>query len=551
MAMEDCSDLAAGVKRIYGIVGDSLNGLTDAVRRQGKIEWLHVRHEEVAAFAAGAEAHLTGEIAVCAGSCGPGNLHLINDLFDCHRSRVPVLGIAAHIPSAEIGSGYFQETHPQMLFQECSYYCELVSTAHQMPRVLEVAIRQAVGKRGASVVVIPGDVALQPAASAAPPNGGGLLPLPPIVTPSRPDLDGLAALLNGNDRVTILCGSGCQGAHDELMELGGRLNAPMVHALRGKEHVEWDNPYDVGMTGLIGFSSGYYAMRDCDVLLMLGTDFPYRQFYPEGNGTRIAQVDLRPENIGRRVGVDLGVVGDVRATLSSLLPLLKPKRDGSHLAKAQQHYAAARKELDRLARGTPGKGLIHPQQIAKTISDQAAPDAIFTCDVGLPTVWAARYLAMNGKRRLVGSFWHGSMANAMAQALGAQAAYPGRQVISLCGDGGLTMLMGDLLSLVQLNLPVKVVVFNNGTLGFVELEQKSTGFLDFGVDFKNPNFAKMADAVGIRGIRIEDAAQVEHGIADALAHKGPVLVDAVVNRTELVMPPSVTLEMAKGFTLSW
>jgi pyruvate dehydrogenase (quinone) len=541
--------VAAGVKRIYGIVGDSLNGLTDAVRRQGKIEWLHVRHEEVAAFAAGAEAHLTGEIAVCAGSCGPGNLHLINGLFDCHRSRVPVLGIAAHIPSAEIGSGYFQETHPQMLFQECSYYCELVSTAHQMPRVLEVAIRQAVGKRGASVVVIPGDVALQPAASAAPPNGGGLLQLPPIVTPSRPDLDGLAALLNGNDRVTILCGSGCQGAHDELMELGGRLNAPMVHALRGKEHVEWDNPYDVGMTGLIGFSSGYYAMRDCDVLLMLGTDFPYRQFYPEGNGARIAQVDLRPENIGRRVGVDLGVVGDVRATLSSLLPLLKPKRDGSHLAKAQQHYAAARKELDRLARGTPGKGLIHPQQIAKTISDQAAPDAIFTCDVGLPTVWAARYLAMNGKRRLVGSFWHGSMANAMAQALGAQAAYPGRQVISLCGDGGFTMLMGDLLSLVQLDLPVKVVVFNNGTLGFVELEQKSTGFLDFGVDFKNPNFAKMAEAVGLRGIRIEDAAQVEDSIADALAHNGPVLVDAVVNRTELVMPPSVTLEMAKGFTL--
>ena len=458
---------AAGVKRIYGIVGDSLNGLTDAVRRQGKMEWLHFRHEEVAAFAAGAEAHLTGEIAVCAGSCGPGNLHLINGLFDCHRPRVPVLGIAAHIPSPEIGSGYFQETQPQILFQECSHYCELVSTAHQMPRVLEVAIRQAVGKRGVSVVVIPGDVALQPAASAAQPNAGGLLPSPPIVTPSRPDLDRLATLLNGDDRATILCGSGCQGAHDELIALGARLKAPMVHALRGKEHVEWDNPYDVGMTGLIGFSSGYYAMRDCDVLLMLGTDFPYRQFYPEGNGARIAQVDLRPENIGRRVAVDLGVVGDVRATLSSLLPLLKPKRDGSHLAKAQQHYAGARKELDRLAKGTPGKGLIHPQQIAKTISDQAAADAIFTCDVGLPTVWAARYLAMNGKRRLVGSFWHGSMANALAQALGAQAAYPGRQVISLCGDGGFTMLMGDFLSLVQLNLPVKVVVFNNGTLGFV------------------------------------------------------------------------------------
>ena len=542
--------VAAGVKRIYGIVGDSLNGLTDAVRRHGKIEWVHVRHEEVAAFAAGAEAHLTGELAVCAGSCGPGNLHLINGLFDCHRSRVPVLAIAAQIPSPEIGSGYFQETHPQSLFQECSHYCEFISVANQMPRVLTTAIHQAVGKRGVSVVVIPGDVALQPASNAPPPKAEGLLPLPPIVTPSRPDLDRLAALLNGEDaRITILCGSGCQGAHDELLALCERLKAPMVHALRGKEHVEWDNPYDVGMTGLIGFASGYYAMRDCDVLLMLGTDFPYRQFYPEGNGVRIAQIDLRPENIGRRVPVDLGVVGDVRPTLTALLPLLKQKRDGTHLARAQQHYAKSRKELDHLAKGTPGKRLLHPQQIAKAISDQAAADAIFTCDVGLPTVWAARYLAMNGRRRLLGSFWHGSMANAMAQAIGAQAAFPGRQVVSLSGDGGFTMLMGDFITLTQYKLPVKIVVFNNGTLGFVELEQKSTGFLDFGVDLQNPNFAAMAEAVGVRGIRIEDAGQVEDGIAAALAHDGPVLVDAVVNRTELAMPPSITLEMAKGFTL--
>jgi pyruvate dehydrogenase (quinone) len=542
--------VAAGVKRIYGIVGDSLNGLTDAVRRHGKIEWVHVRHEEVAAFAAGAEAHLTGELAVCAGSCGPGNLHLINGLFDCHRSRVPVLAIAAQIPSPEIGSGYFQETHPQSLFQECSHYCEFISVANQMPRVLTTAIHQAVGKRGVSVVVIPGDVALQPASNAPPPKAEGLLPLPPIVTPSRPDLDRLAALLNGEDaRITILCGSGCQGAHDELLALGERLKAPMVHALRGKEHVEWDNPYDVGMTGLIGFASGYYAMRDCDVLLMLGTDFPYRQFYPEGNGVRIAQIDLRPENIGRRVPVDLGVVGDVRPTLTALLPLLKQKRDGTHLARAQQHYAKSRKELDHLAKGTPGKRLLHPQQIAKAISDQAAADAIFTCDVGLPTVWAARYLAMNGRRRLLGSFWHGSMANAMAQAIGAQAAFPGRQVVSLSGDGGFTMLMGDFITLTQYKLPVKIVVFNNGTLGFVELEQKSTGFLDFGVDLQTPNFAAMAEAVGVRGIRIEDAGQVEDGIAAALAHDGPVLVDAVVNRTELAMPPSITLEMAKGFTL--
>jgi len=541
---------AAGVKRIYGIVGDSLNGLTDAVRRHGKIEWLHVRHEEVAAFAAGAEAHLTGELAVCAGSCGPGNLHLINGLFDCHRSRVPVLGIAAHIPSPEIGSGYFQETHPQILFQECSHYCELIAGARQMPRVLDVAIREAVGKRGVSVVVIPGDVALQPATDAPAPKAGGLLPRAPVVTPSPGDLDRLAALLNGeDDRITILCGSGCQGAHHELLALGARLKAPMVHALRGKEHVEWENPYDVGMTGLIGFSSGYYAMRDCDVLLMLGTDFPYRQFYPEGNAVRIAQVDLRPENIGRRVPVDLGVVGDVRATLTALLPLLKQKRDGKHLSQAQQHYAKSRRELDDLAKGTSGKRLIHPQQIAKALSDQAAADAIFTCDVGLPTVWAARYLAMNGKRRLLGSFWHGSMANAMAQAIGAQAVYPSRQVISLSGDGGFTMLMGDFISLTQLKLPVKVVVFNNGTLGFIELEQKSTGFLEFGTEFNNPNFAAMAKAMGIYGVRLEDPADVEPGIAAALAHDGPVLIDAVVNRTELAMPPSITLEMAKGFTL--
>jgi pyruvate dehydrogenase (quinone) len=541
--------VAAGVKRIYGIVGDSLNGLTDAIRRQGKIEWVHVRHEEVAAFAAGAEAHLTGELAVCAGSCGPGNLHLINGLFDCHRSRVPVLGIAAQIPSPEIGSGYFQETRPQALFQECSHYCELVSGANQMPRALEVAIREAVGKRGVSVVAIPGDVALQPASAAPPPKAGGLIPLPPVVTPSRSDLDRLAALLNGDDRITILCGSGCQGAHDELVALGERLKAPMVHALRGKEHVEWDNPYDVGMTGLIGFSSGYYAIRDCDVLLMLGTDFPYRQFYPEGNSVRIAQVDLRAENIGRRVPVDLGVVGDVRATVAALLPLLKQKRDDTHLAQARQHYAKSRKALDDLANGTPGKRLLHPQQMAKAVSDQAAADAVFTCDVGLPTVWAARYLAMNGKRRLIGSFWHGSMANAMAQAIGAQAAFPGRQVISLSGDGGFTMLMGDFLSLAQLGLPVKVVVFNNGALGFVELEQKSTGFLPFGTEFKNPNFAAMAEATGVRGIRIEDPAEVEKGVAAALAHDGPALIDAVVARTELAMPPSITIEMAKGFTL--
>jgi pyruvate dehydrogenase (quinone) len=539
----------AGVKRVYGVVGDSLNGLTDSLRRQGKVAWIHVRHEEVAAFAAGAEAHLTGELAVCAGSCGPGNLHLINGLFDCHRSRVPVLAIAAQIPSPEIGAGYFQETHPQTLFKECSRYCEFISEPRQMPRTLEIAIREAVGNRGVSVVVLPGDVALEAASDAPPTKVGGLLPALPVVAPATADLERLAALLNGDGSVTILCGSGCQGAHDELLALGKKLKAPMVHALKGKEYVEWDNPYDVGMTGLIGFASGYYAMLDCDVLLMLGTDFPYRQFYPGEAGVRIAQVDLRPEQIGRRAPVDIGVVGDVKTTIAALLPLLKEKRDDAHLAQARDHYAKTRKSLDDLAVGKAGKRLVHPQQVAKAISDQAATDAIFTCDVGLPTVWAARYLAMNGKRRLIGSFWHGSMANAMAQAIGAQTAFPNRQVISLSGDGGFTMLMGDFLSLTQLSLPVKVVVFNNGKLGFVELEQMSTGFLTTGTDLKNPNFAAMAEAVGVRGIRIETPDEVKDGVAAALAHAGPVVIDAVVAPTELAMPPAITIEMAKGFTL--
>jgi len=541
--------LAAGVKRIYGIVGDSLNGLTDALRQQGKIEWIHVRHEEVAAFAAAGEAHLTGELAVCAGSCGPGNLHLINGLFDCHRSRLPVLAIAAQIPSAEIGSGYFQETHPQDLFKECSHFCELISSANQMPRTLEMAIHAAVAERGVAVVVIPGDVALQPAAEAPVPKPSGLLPAAPIVAPANADLERLAGLLNGDGRVTMLCGSGCQGAHAQLLALAKCLKAPIVHALKGKEHVEWDNPYDVGMTGLIGFSSGYYAMLDCDVLLMLGTDFPYRQFYPRGGGVRIAQVDQRGEVIGRRAVVDVGVVGDVRATIEALLPRLKEKRDSGHLDQACEHYRKARKGLDELAVGRAGKPPIHPQQVAKAISDHAADDAVFTCDVGLPTVWAARYLAMNGKRRLIGSFWHGSMANAMSQAIGAQAALSQRQVISLSGDGGFTMLMGDFLTLVQHNLPVKVVVFNNGALGFIEIEQKSSGFLDFGTKFKNPNFAAMAEAVGVHGIRLEDPGDVERGIAEALAHDGPALVDAVVSRMVLPIPPSITVEMAKGFTL--
>jgi pyruvate dehydrogenase (quinone) len=537
---------AVGVRRVYGIVGDSLNGFTDSLRRKGGIDWLHVRHEEVAAFAAAGDAHATGELAVCAGSCGPGNLHLINGLFDAHRSRVPVVAIAAHIPSAEIGSGYFQETHPEALFRECSSYCELVSSPEQMPRALQMAIRRSVAERCVSVLVIPGDVALKEAQEARAPQVRGLVLPKPIVVPPEDALDRLAALLNECERVTLLCGGGVEGAHDQVVALASALKAPIVHALRGKEHIEWDNPFDVGMTGLIGFSSGYYAMGACEALLMLGTDFPYRQFYPEA--ARIAQVDIRPESIGRRVPVELGLIGDVRHTVAALLPRIAQKTTDRHLRASVEHYAEARAALDKLADGKPG-GRLHPQHVVRVLSERASEDAVFTADVGLPTVWSARYLAMNGKRRLIGSFWHGSMANAMPHAIGAQAAFPGRQVISLSGDGGFTMLMGDLLSLKQLGLPVKVVVFNNGALGFIELEQKSSGFVDFGTGLDNPDFAAMAEAVGIKGIRIDDPADVEGGIAEALAHDGPVVIDAVVERMELAMPPKVTAEMAKGFTL--
>ena len=467
---------AAGVRRIYGVAGDSLNALTEALRSHGGIDWVHTRHEEVAAFAAGGEAHLTGSLAVCAGSCGPGNLHLINGLFDCHRSRVPVLAIAAQIPSAEIGRNYFQETHPQTLFQECSHYCEMVSTPEQMPGVLETAIRSAVGKRGVSVLVLPGDVAMLPAPSGA--LSPSLLPAAPVVRPADAELEQLATLLNGSAKLTLLCGRGCAGAHAPLMRLAEALKSPIVHALGGKEAVEHDNPYDVGMTGLIGFSSGYAAMMGCDMLLMLGTDFPYRQFYP--TDATIAQVDLRPENLGRRCRVNLGLVGDVGATIEALLPRLDQKPGRKHLDASLAHYARAREGLDELAVGHPGRKPIHPQFLAKTLNDLAADDAVFTADVGTPTIWAARYLKVGANRRLIGSWCHGSMANAMPQAIGAQATYLDRQVISLSGDGGFTMLMGDLLTLVQHKLPVKVVVFNNGSLGFVELEMKAAGYLETG-----------------------------------------------------------------------
>ncbi len=551
MATKSVADLlvetlaAAGVERIYGVCGDSLNGITDSLRRQKQIRWIHVRNEETAAFAAGAEAHLTGRLAVCAGSCGPGNLHLINGLYDCHRSRVPVLAIAAQIPSNEIGSGYFQETHPEHLFAQCSHYCELVSQAEQMPRVLEIGIQSALSQRGVSVVAIPGDVSLRDAVDREPRLHHP--PARPIVCPSEDEIATLAKLLNDSRKTTLFCGAGCAGAHAELIELAGRLNAPIVHALRGKEYVEYDNPYDVGMTGLLGFSSGYHAMMNADLLLMLGTDFPYQQFFPKD--ATIIQIDLRGEQLGRRTKLDYGFVGDTRTTLRALLPKLRQSTDDAHLKAALAHYGKTRKGLDELAAEGSGQKPIHPQYVVRVLDELAARDAVFTCDVGTPTIWAARYLTMNGRRRLLGSFNHGSMANALPQAIGAQVSHPGRQVVSLSGDGGLAMLMGDLLSLRQLRAPVKLIVFKNDSLAFVELEMKAAGFLDFGTDLENPDFAKMAEGAGLLGLTAETPGQVRPMLAQALKHDGPALVEVLVSRQELSMPPTITAEQVKGFSL--
>ena len=535
----------AGVRRIYGLPGDSLNGITDAIRIRKDLEWVHVRHEETAAFAAGAEAHLTGSLAVCAGSCGPGNLHLINGLYDCHRNRVPVLAIAAQIPSGELGSNYFQETHPEHLFAQCSHYCELVSELSQMPRVLEIAMQTAISKRGVSVIALPGDIAMKEALVHSPrvhyhePS--------PTVCPSEEELNILADLLNRAKKVTILGGAGCAGAHGELIEFAGKLQAPIVHALRGKEFIEYDNPFDVGLTGLLGFSSGYFAMMNCDVLVMLGTDFPYQPFYPKD--ATIVQIDLRGEQIGRRSKVDFGFVGDTKSTLRALLPKLKQNSYETHLKESVAHYRKTRKGLEELATGKAGQKPIHPQYLTRMLDELAAKDAVFTCDVGSPTMWAARYLTMNGKRRLLGSFNHGSMANALPQAIGAQVTHPDRQVIAMSGDGGIAMLMGDLLTLKQHELPVKVIVYRNDALAFVELEMKSAGVLDFGTDLLNPDFAKIAEAAGLLGLKAETADQVEPAIAQALAYDGPALVEVAVARQELSMPPTITFEEAKGFSL--
>ncbi|MER7765176.1 pyruvate dehydrogenase [Streptomyces sp. NPDC097619] len=539
--------VSTGVQRIYGVVGDSLNPVVDAIRRTGGIEWIQVRHEETAAFAAGAEAQITGRLAACAGSCGPGNLHLINGLYDAHRSMAPVLALASHIPSAEIGLGYFQETHPDQLFRECSHYSELISSPRQMPRLLQTAIQCAIGRSGVSVVALPGDIAGQSAPDR--PKEHAPVTARPSVRPGEAEIEKLARLVDEADRITLFCGSGTAGAHAEVMAFAERVKSPVGHALRGKEWIQYDNPYDVGMSGLLGYGAAYEATHECDLLILLGTDFPYHAFLP--GDVKIVQVDVRPEHLGRRSRLDLGVWGDVRETLRALTPRVRAKTDRRFLDRMLKKHADAlegviRAYTRKVEKHTP----VHPEYVASVLDELASDDAVFTVDTGMCNVWAARYLSPNGRRRIIGSFSHGSMANALPQAIGAQFVDRGRQVISMSGDGGFSMLMGDFLTLVQYDLPVKVVLFDNSSLGMVELEMLVSGIPSYGTTNHNPDFAAIARAAGAYGVRVEKPKQLAGALKDAFRHKGPALVDVVTDPNALSIPPRISAEMVTGFALS-
>ncbi|MEW2503013.1 pyruvate dehydrogenase [Amycolatopsis sp. NPDC047767] len=535
----------AGVERIYGIVGDSLNPIVDAVRRTDGIEWVHVRHEEAAAFAAAAEAQVTGKLAVCAGSCGPGNLHLINGLFDAHRSGAPVLAIASHIPSAQIGTGFFQETHPEQLFTECSFYSELVSQPEQMPRMLRIAMQTAVGKGGVSVLTIPGDIADRKAAHPGVEKVRLVTPSP--VVPPAETIEELARLLNSGEKVMLFAGAGTRGAHDEVLALAERLNAPVGHSLGGKEWIQYDNPFDVGMSGLLGYGACYDAMHAADRIVLLGTDFPYDNFLPQA---RTIQVDTDVARLGRRTPLELAIHGDVKATIEAVLPLLRERTDRTYLDRMlREHVRKLEKVVSAYTTKIEHRRPIHPEFAAAILDEVADDDAVFTVDTGMGNVWAARYLTPNGRRRVLGSFRHGSMANALPHAIGAQFAQPGRQVVSLSGDGGLAMLMGDLLTLPAYDIPVKVVVFNNATLGMVKLEMLVDGLPDFGTDHAPVNFAAIAQACGIHATRVEDPRDVREALAKAFVHPGPAVVELVTDPNALSIPPHITGAQVRGFAL--
>jgi pyruvate dehydrogenase (quinone) len=536
----------AGIKRIYAVTGDSLNEVNDAVRREGSIKWVHVRHEEAGAYAAGAEAQLTGSLACCAGSSGPGHVHLINGLYDAHRSGAPVIAIASTVASFEYGTEYFQETNTIKLFDDCSHYNHVATTAKQFPRMLQAGIQAALHRKGVSVLGVPGDLTSMDAEEIM--TSTQNFDQAAVTRPNDEDISKLAALVNHHKKITMFCGIGAADAHDEVVALSLKLNAPVAYSFRSKMDIQYDNPNEVGMTGLLGLPSAYHSMHESDLLLLLGTDFPYTQFMP--TNCKIVQIDIKPERIGRRAKVDVGLSGSVKDTLAALLPLVEQHNDDSFLKAQLEFYGHVKKNMRVYVDDAGKKENIHPEYISSLINELATDDAIFTVDTGMSCVWGARYINATGKRKMIGSFNHGSMANAMPQAIGAALACPGRQVIALCGDGGLSMLLGDLATITQYNLPIKIIVFNNRSLGMVKLEMEVAGLPDWQTDMHNPDFAMVAKAMGMKGITVTDPDEARQALIEGLIYKGPALINIMTDPNALAMPPKVELGQVKGMALS-
>jgi pyruvate dehydrogenase (quinone) len=533
---------AAGVKHCYGIVGDTLNTFATSLN-ESDIKFVHMRHEEAGAFAAQGEALLMDRLTACAGSCGPGSLHFINGLYEANRNRAPVILIASQVVRSELGFNYIQEVNFQDVYRGCSVFCEMILTPEQALRKTVAACQAAITLRGVAVLIIPVDIADSDAASEPP---FALHTNQPVIRPSDQDLDRMAAMLAEGNKITIYAGSGCVNAHDEVIELARRLKAPIAHTSRGKDQIEYDNPYNVGMTGVIGMESGYHAVLNCDTLVLLGTDFAWRQFYPDH--AKIIQVDIDSTHIGRRHPVNLGVVGNIKDTLEALLPRIKPRDDGAFLnSYVERHKKSLKAQVERATPGHHGK--IPGQYLTSVINRLANQDALFAADDGTPLVWMLRMIEANGKRRMFGSLLHGTMATSIGNCIGLQSAQPGRQVIALAGDGGFSMLLGDVITLVQENLPVKIAVYDNGKLGFVELEQKGEGLLPVFTDLKNPDFGKVAEAMGLWGKTVTKAENIEADVAEWLSQPGPALLNVKVEPMELVMPPFTAAESVYGMAM--
>jgi pyruvate dehydrogenase (quinone) len=534
--------VAAGVKNCYGIVGDTMN-LTAHQIEHSKIDWVHVRHEEAGAFAAAAEASLTGRLTACAGSCGPGGLHFINGLYEANRNRAPVILIASQITRDDLGFESIQEVDFKEVFKGCTVYCDMILTPEQARRKAVLACQAAISQRGVAVLIVPVDIAKTELHSNAPYS---VQVGHPIIRANDDELNQIAHILNAGKRIAIYAGAGCQEAHDEVIAVAERLKAPIAHTSRAKDFIEHDNPHNIGMTGLLGTEAGYHAVLNCDTLLLLGADFAWAQFYPDN--AKIVQIDINPMHLGRRHPVTLGVVGTVRDTLQALLPRLDPHEDTTFRDGYVERYHDAMATLR--ANAVPGRdGGIPGPYLTEVINRHAADDALFSADDGTPVVWLHKFMNSNGKRRCFGSLLHGTMASAMPSALGLQKCQPGRQVIAMCGDGGLAMLLGDVLTTIQENLPIKIVVFDNGKLGFVEIEQKVEGLLPVFTDLKNPNFGDVARAMGLWGDSVTRGDDLEEAVKDWLSQPGPALLHVKVNPMELVMPPFVEVAPAVGMAL--